>query len=126
MAGLPPPAGQGEELAWRLGAAPALAEIVLVEFIDVLILGRIDTLPVAPRPLPLLGPLADPPILPVHQVVEFHDLVNRQDWGICERAQKGQRSRGYRQGVYPPQDEYVYEFDQHYLRERGRGPETPG
>ena len=59
-------------------------------------------------------------------IVEFHDLVNRQDWGICERAQKGQRSRGYRQGVYPPQDEYVYEFDQHYLRERGRGPETPG
>src|SRR5439155_24598363 len=75
MAGLPPPAGQGEALAWRLGAAPALAEIVLVEFIDVLILGRIDTLPVAPRPLPLLGPLADPPILPVHQVVEFHDVA---------------------------------------------------
>jgi phenylpropionate dioxygenase-like ring-hydroxylating dioxygenase large terminal subunit len=53
-------------------------------------------------------------------VVEFHDLVNRQDWGICERAQRGQRSRAYRQGVYPPQDEYVYAFDQHYLRERER------
>lgn len=53
------------------------------------------------------------------EIVEFHDLINRQDWGVCERAQKGQRSRGYRRGVYPPQDEYVYEFDQHYLRERG-------
>ena len=52
------------------------------------------------------------------EVVEFHDLINRQDWGICERAQKGQRSRGYGRGVYPPQDEYVYAFDQHYLRER--------
>ncbi|MGH9749383.1 MAG: aromatic ring-hydroxylating oxygenase subunit alpha [Candidatus Polarisedimenticolia bacterium] len=58
-------------------------------------------------------------------VVEFHDLVNRQDWGICERAQKGQRSRGYRQGVYPPQDEEVYAFDQLYLRERGRAPGPP-
>lgn len=57
-------------------------------------------------------------------VVEFHDLVNRQDWRICERAQKGQSSRGYGQGVYPPQDEYVYAFDQHYLRERARRPEA--
>lgn len=55
-------------------------------------------------------------------IVEFHDLVNRQDWTVCERAQKGQRSRGYGRGVYPPQDEYVYAFDQRYLRERGPAP----
>jgi glycine betaine catabolism A len=60
------------------------------------------------------------------EIVEFHDLVNRQDWGICEQAQKGQKSRGYRRGVYPPQDEYVYAFDQHYLRERGRRVEEVG
>ena len=53
------------------------------------------------------------------EIIEFHDLINRQDWEICERAQKGQRSRGYGRGVYPPQDEHVYEFDQRYLRERG-------
>ncbi len=59
------------------------------------------------------------------EIVEFHDLINRQDWGICERAQMGQRSRAYRRGVYPPQDEWVYEFDQHYLRERGPAPDAP-
>ena len=53
------------------------------------------------------------------EIVEFHDLINRQDWRVCERAQKGQRSRGYMQGVYPPADTYVWEFDQLYLRERG-------
>lgn len=58
------------------------------------------------------------------EIVEFHDLINRQDWKICERAQKGQRSRGYGRGVYPPQDEYVFEFDQRYLRERGPAPEA--
>ena len=58
------------------------------------------------------------------EVVEFHDLINRQDWAICERAQKGQRSRGYRRGVYPPQDQYVYEFDQRYLREREAATES--
>jgi phenylpropionate dioxygenase-like ring-hydroxylating dioxygenase large terminal subunit len=56
-------------------------------------------------------------------VVEFHDLVNRQDWGVCERAQLGQRSRGYGRGVYPPQDEYVYKFDQRYLRARDKASE---
>ena len=58
------------------------------------------------------------------EVVEFHDLINRQDWAICERAQKGQRSRGYRRGIYPPQDEHVYEFDRRYLRERGPAPDA--
>jgi Rieske 2Fe-2S family protein len=58
------------------------------------------------------------------EVVEFHDLINRQDWEICERAQKGQRSRGYRRGVYPPQDEYVYAFDRRYLRARGPAPDA--
>ena len=57
------------------------------------------------------------------EIVEFHDLINRQDWGVCERAQKGQRSRGYQRGVYPPADRYVYEFDQLYLRERGPAPD---
>jgi Rieske 2Fe-2S family protein len=58
-------------------------------------------------------------------VVEFHDLINRQDWSVCERAQKGQRSRGYGRGVYPPQDRYVYEFDLKYLRARGPAPHVP-
>src|SRR5882672_9429244 len=31
-------------------------------------------------------------------VVEFWDVTNRQDWALCERAQAGISSRGFRQG----------------------------
>ena len=55
-------------------------------------------------------------------IVELEDLVSRQDWAVCERAQQGLRSRAFQFGVYPPQDEYVYEFDQEYLRARGAAP----
>ena len=51
-------------------------------------------------------------------IVEIEDLISRQDWTVCERAQKGMRSRAFKFGVYPPLDEYVYEFDQEYLRAR--------
>jgi Rieske 2Fe-2S family protein len=60
------------------------------------------------------------PDLDPGEVAEFHDLINRQDWEICERAQKGVRSRGFERGIYPPQEKYVYAFDRRYLRERGR------
>ena len=55
-------------------------------------------------------------------IVELQDLVSRQDWVVCERAQQGLRSRAFKFGVYPPQDEFVYEFDQEYLRARGPAP----
>src|SRR4051794_41872448 len=32
--------------------------------------------------------------------VEFWDLVNRQDWGVCELTQKGIGSRGYVRGRF--------------------------
>jgi glycine betaine catabolism A len=51
-------------------------------------------------------------------MVEFLDLVSRQDWIVCERAQRGVRSRGFVQGVYPPQDELLHRFAQRYLQER--------
>ncbi len=50
--------------------------------------------------------------------VEFWDLVSRQDWDVCQRVQRGVRSRGYGRGVYPPQDLMVYEFNRHYLKLR--------
>ena len=37
--------------------------------------------------------------------VEFWDVVNRQDWGICESVQDGMRSRGYRGGWYAPMED---------------------
>ncbi len=53
-------------------------------------------------------------------VVEFWDLVSRQDWEVCERVQKGIRSRAYQGGFYPPQDDFALEFNQRYLQERDR------
>jgi len=51
-------------------------------------------------------------------LVEFGELVGAQDNSICERAQRGVRSRAFDHGVYPEKDEYVWEFNQRYLRER--------
>jgi len=48
-------------------------------------------------------------------VTDFVDLVSRQDWEVCERAQVGNRSRGYRDGgVYPYNDRLVHYFNEHY------------
>ena len=40
-------------------------------------------------------------------VVEFWDVVNRQDWRICESVQDGMRSRGFRGGFYAPMEDPV-------------------
>jgi hypothetical protein len=55
-------------------------------------------------------------------MVEFLDLVSRQDWSVCERAQRGVRSKGFVQGVYPPQDSLLHGFAGRYLAERDGGP----
>ena len=53
-----------------------------------------------------------------NDIYDFRDLIVRQDLRVCALAQKGVRSRGYGHGVLPPQDEFVYDFEQQYLRER--------
>jgi glycine betaine catabolism A len=52
-------------------------------------------------------------------MVEFLDLVSRQDWEVCELAQRGVRSRGFGRGVYPPQDGLLHAFAERYLAMRG-------
>ncbi len=47
-------------------------------------------------------------------VVGFWDLTNRQDWQLCERAQAGVVSRGYRQGPYQTSEDCVHSFDRWY------------
>ncbi|HZZ66102.1 MAG TPA: aromatic ring-hydroxylating dioxygenase subunit alpha, partial [Candidatus Baltobacteraceae bacterium] len=37
--------------------------------------------------------------------VEFWDLVNRQDWAICERVQDGMQSRFFEYGYYAPMED---------------------
>ncbi len=53
------------------------------------------------------------------EVVKFWDRVGRQDWEVCERVQRGVRSRAFGRGVYPPPDVLAHDFNQRYLRERG-------
>lgn len=37
--------------------------------------------------------------------VEFWDLVNKQDWAICESVQAGMHSRAFRYGYYAPMED---------------------
>ena len=53
-------------------------------------------------------------------VVELWDLISRQDWAVCERAQTGVSSRSYRAGVYPRKDRFLFDFNEQYRREMGR------
>jgi Ring hydroxylating alpha subunit (catalytic domain) len=48
-------------------------------------------------------------------MVEFLDLVSVQDWTVCERAQRGAKSKWFIQGVYPPQDALLHRFAERYL-----------
>ncbi|MBA3563103.1 MAG: aromatic ring-hydroxylating dioxygenase subunit alpha [Gammaproteobacteria bacterium] len=43
--------------------------------------------------------------------VEFWDVTNRQDWDLCERVQRGVRSRGYVPGPYHSSEHCVHAFD---------------
>jgi glycine betaine catabolism A len=43
--------------------------------------------------------------------VDFWDLVNRQDWHVCELAQLGLGSRGYTPGRYTAVEGTVHDFD---------------
>lgn len=55
------------------------------------------------------GPSFDPA-----DMVEFWDVTNRQDWRLCERAQAGAGSRGFRPGPYQPVEDCVHTFDAWY------------
>ena len=43
--------------------------------------------------------------------VDFWDTVNRQDWRVCELAQKGVGSRGFSRGRYTVNEHTVHRFD---------------
>lgn len=56
--------------------------------------------------------------------VAFWDQVNREDWRVCELAQRGMTSRAYTPGRYTEQEEDVHAFDVmvagHYLEALGQ------
>lgn len=49
--------------------------------------------------------------------VEFWDLVNRQDWGICESVQRGMQSSVFTSGFYGPMEDWSLDI-RNYVRER--------
>ncbi len=51
-------------------------------------------------------------------VVDFNELVAKQDFAVCERVQKGVASRAFSYGTLADKDIFVYEFVQRYLKQR--------
>jgi len=51
-----------------------------------------------------------------NDAVEFWDMVNKQDWHVCELSQKGISSRAYKPGPYSARESIPAAWDQYYLR----------
>jgi Rieske 2Fe-2S family protein len=49
--------------------------------------------------------------------VEFWDLVNKQDWVICESVQRGMQSRVFESGYYGPMEDLSLDI-RNYVRDR--------
>jgi glycine betaine catabolism A len=47
-------------------------------------------------------------------VVDFNELVGRQDYEVCERVQRGVASSAFTTGVLTEKDSLVIDFIQHY------------
>jgi len=54
-----------------------------------------------------------------NDAVEFWDMVNRQDWHVCELSQQGISSRAYQPGPYSPRESIPAAWDREYLRHMG-------
>jgi Rieske 2Fe-2S family protein len=49
--------------------------------------------------------------------IEFWDMVNRQDWHVCELSQQGISSRAYKPGPYSARESIPAAWDKYYLRQ---------
>lgn len=52
--------------------------------------------------------------------IDFWDRTNREDWHICELAQRGVSSRAYEPGLYSVPESLLAAFDREYRRSLGR------
>lgn len=48
--------------------------------------------------------------------IQFWDMVNKQDWHVCELSQQGIASRAYRSGPYSSRESIPAAWDEYYLR----------
>jgi glycine betaine catabolism A len=53
--------------------------------------------------------------------VEFWDVVNRQDWAICEGVQRGMRSRVFEHGLYAPMESLSLDIRRYVGERLGEG-----
>jgi Rieske 2Fe-2S family protein len=51
-----------------------------------------------------------------HDAIEFWDMVNKQDWHVCELSQQGIASRAYKPGPYSARESIPAAWDREYLR----------
>jgi Rieske 2Fe-2S family protein len=49
--------------------------------------------------------------------IEFWDMVNKQDWHVCELSQQGISSRTYEPGPYSARESIPAAWDEYYLRQ---------
>jgi Rieske 2Fe-2S family protein len=59
----------------------------------------------------------DKPEFDPSDAVEFWDVVNRQDWSICESVQQGMSSRVHQFGYYSPMEDYALDI-RRYVEDR--------
>jgi Rieske 2Fe-2S family protein len=53
------------------------------------------------------------PAFDASDALAFWDMTNRQDWHVCELAQQGIGSRGYRPGPYSNREDLLHAFDEY-------------
>ena len=52
--------------------------------------------------------------------IKIWDLINRQDWHVCELTQKGTTSRAFTPGRYTALESTVHDFDQYFMEIMGK------
>jgi Rieske 2Fe-2S family protein len=54
--------------------------------------------------------------------VDFWDLVNRQDWAVCERVQRGMAAAPHEHGYYSPLEDYSLDIRRYIAERQARHP----
>lgn len=68
----------------------------------------------------------EPPGFDPSDAVEFWDLVNRQDWRICESVQRGMSARPFRYGYYAPMEDLSLDIRRYVGERLGAGDRPEG
>jgi Rieske 2Fe-2S family protein len=55
--------------------------------------------------------------------VDFWDMVNRQDWAVCERVQRGMSARVHDYGYYSPMEDYSLDIRRYIADRQDRASE---